>query len=88
MAMEVPIVASSLPALRDYLEDGESASLVPPESPEALAEGIVRTLDEPEMARRLARRSREVFESRFTMDQSVAGMVALYRRVANQGGAG
>lgn len=41
------LVASDVPAVRDYLEDGVSGILVPPEDPAALATALRRALDEP-----------------------------------------
>lgn len=41
------LVASDVPAVRDYLVDGESGILVPPEDPAALAAGLRRALAEP-----------------------------------------
>lgn len=57
MAARRPIVASDLPALREILADGQNAVLVPPGDPPALAAGIRRVLDDPDLARRLADRA-------------------------------
>lgn len=55
LAAGTPIVASRLPALRGLLEDGETAVLVAPDSPAALAEGIQRVLGDVALSRALAR---------------------------------
>ncbi len=60
MAAGVPIVAGDVPALREVLADGETALLVPPEDPWALAAGIRRVLDDPGLARRLHAAARGV----------------------------
>ena len=54
MASQRPIVASNLPSLREVLRDGENAVLVEPDNPKALAEGIKRVLDDPDLARRVS----------------------------------
>jgi len=59
MASQRPIVASNLPSLREVLQNGESAVLVKPDDPEALAEGIERTLSDAELAARIGRQARE-----------------------------
>jgi glycosyltransferase involved in cell wall biosynthesis len=41
------VVASDVPAVRDYVVDGESGLLVPPEDPEALAAALRRALRDP-----------------------------------------
>ncbi|MGH7279716.1 MAG: glycosyltransferase, partial [Candidatus Rokuibacteriota bacterium] len=53
MAAGVPIVAADVPAMREVLADGDSALLVAPEDPRALATAIRRVLDDPALARRL-----------------------------------
>ena len=47
MAMARPTVISDRPILRDYVRDGETAVIVPPEDPAALAAAIERVLAEP-----------------------------------------
>jgi len=53
MAAGLPIVASDLPSTRQILRDGETALLVPPDDPQALAAAIRRLLDAPAFADRL-----------------------------------
>jgi glycosyltransferase involved in cell wall biosynthesis len=48
-----PIVASDVPAIREVVTDGETAILVPPDDPEALAEGIAGLLAAPVLAERI-----------------------------------
>jgi glycosyltransferase involved in cell wall biosynthesis len=50
-----PIVASDLPALSEVLREGDTAVLVAPGDPGALARGIRRVLDDAGLAGRLAR---------------------------------
>ena len=59
MGAGVPIVATDLPSLREVLRHGENAWLVRPSDPKALAEGIRRLLENPELAKRLSRQARE-----------------------------
>lgn len=51
--MEKPVVASRVPAMTDFLVDGENALLVPPKDPEALAEAITRAATETDLRTRL-----------------------------------
>jgi glycosyltransferase involved in cell wall biosynthesis len=57
MAAGRPIVASDLPTLREVLQDGENALLVPPEDPPALAAAIQRLRADRSLAERLASRA-------------------------------
>ena len=53
MAAQRPIVASDLPSLREILRDGENACLVPPDDSIALAEGVMRVMNDPALQTRL-----------------------------------
>jgi glycosyltransferase involved in cell wall biosynthesis len=52
-----PLVISDFPILHEVLADGRNAVLVAPESPSALAEGILRVLGDAELSARLARQA-------------------------------
>lgn len=56
MASGVPIVASSVASIRELLSE-ENAVLVSPDSPEALADGIVRVLEDTEHSATIARQA-------------------------------
>lgn len=58
-----PIVASDLPSLREVLTDGETALFVPPGDAEALAGGLRRLLQDPDLAARLGRAARALAPS-------------------------
>jgi glycosyltransferase involved in cell wall biosynthesis len=54
LACGVPLVTSDTPAARELLTDGESALLVPPGDPDALAGALRRLRDDDGLARRIA----------------------------------
>ena len=54
LACGAPVVTAGTPAARELLVDGESALLVPPGEPEALAAALRRLRDEPDLAQRIA----------------------------------
>jgi len=80
MAVEVPIVASSLPAVGEILQDDRTALLVPPEDRTALADALVRTMTRPSEARVRAERARQEFLTRFTIERVSERMAAFYDR--------
>lgn len=59
MAAARPIVSTDLPCVREIVEHERSALLATSARPSALAEPIVRLLEDPELARRLGERARE-----------------------------
>ena len=68
LACGVPLVTADTPAARELLADGESALLVPPGDPEALAAALRRVLTEPEFAHRLADSGHAVYRDQASED--------------------
>ena len=66
MAQARAIVAADLPVLRDVLEHGRNAWLVPPEDDEAWVEAIRRLRADPELRKRLATTAFEDFDLHYT----------------------
>jgi glycosyltransferase involved in cell wall biosynthesis len=62
----VPIVASSIGAMRDVIEHDVSGFLVEKENPDALAGALLRILNEPSVAARLGARAAEDAQGRFS----------------------
>ncbi len=59
------------------MQDGETGLLVPPDDPQALADAIVRLLDDREEAARMAARAREQAQQ-FSEERMVERTLALY----------
>lgn len=69
MAAGLPLVASDLPSLREILEDGTDAVLVPPDDSAALAKGIARLAGDATLraslgARLLSRAAQHTWDAR------------------------
>jgi glycosyltransferase involved in cell wall biosynthesis len=58
MGCGCPVIASRLPAIGDIATDGETAMLVPPADPDALARAIAAVLDDPHGAEKRATAAR------------------------------
>jgi glycosyltransferase involved in cell wall biosynthesis len=77
LAAGVPIVATDLPSTREILTDGVNALFVPPDSPEELARGIQRLLEDRDLAARLSRKARED-ASLFTWERRAERLLAFF----------
>lgn len=80
MALELPIVASDIESIREATENGNVAALVKPQDPIALAEAICRLMGDGKALGQLTRNGRRLYESRYTLEQSVQGMLAIFKR--------
>jgi len=85
MACGVPLVATTGGALPEVIgTDGDTGLLVPPDDPEALAAGIRRLMDDPELAERLGRGGRARVLGRFTWEATARGTAEQYRVVLEE----
>jgi glycosyltransferase involved in cell wall biosynthesis len=85
MACGVPVVATTGGALPEVVgTDGETGLLVPPDDPEALASGIRRIFDDPDLARRLGEGGRARVLGRFTWEATARGTAEQYRVVLEE----
>jgi Glycosyl transferases group 1 len=80
LATGAPLITAGTDAARELLADGDSALLVPPASPPALAEAITRLAQDEALRRRIAERGRAVFRERAS--RSVLG--ARWRELLGQ----
>jgi glycosyltransferase involved in cell wall biosynthesis len=84
MALECPIVTSSLATLLETV-DGTTAELVTPGRADDLARGLLTVLEAPGPARARASAARARFVEQFTIEASAQRMAGLYDRVAGVG---
>ena len=85
MACGVPLVATTGGALPEVAgKDGETALLVPPNDPEALAQSIRRVLDDAALAARLGEGGRRRVLGRFTWEATARGTAAQYAVVLEE----
>lgn len=79
-----PVVASNIPSLSGVVVHGESALLVEPHSPEALARALERLLLSPDEARALGRAGKARAAAEFSMEKTAAAYVEVYREVLRE----
>jgi glycosyltransferase involved in cell wall biosynthesis len=83
-ALGVPVVAYAHGGVLDWLEDGVSGLAVRPRDPAALAACVLRILQDPELARSLARGGRDSVASLFDRRRHLERISALYRAAATK----
>jgi glycosyltransferase involved in cell wall biosynthesis len=81
LAVETPVVGTDLEGHPELILEGETGLLVPPRNPDALAQAILRVLENPTLAKALARAGRKRVEAHFSMAQKVQRTEALYERL-------
>ncbi|MDH7489586.1 MAG: glycosyltransferase family 4 protein [Anaerolineae bacterium] len=81
MAVRLPIVATAAGAVPEILEDERTSLLVPPGDADRLAQALERLMRDPDLRRRLSDAARQEVEARFTVQQYVAGVQAVYEEL-------
>ena len=66
MSWGKPLLASDLPVLREVLENGKTALLLPPDQPEAWSAALRRLVEDPQDAKRLGAAAQETFGKNYT----------------------
>ncbi|WP_309102944.1 glycosyltransferase family 4 protein [Microbacterium sp.] len=75
LATARPVVVTDTPGMHQYVSEGRTGHLVPPEDPAALALALLRLLDDREHAAELGQNGRIEVERHFTTQIMVASLV-------------
>lgn len=78
MALGRPVIASNVGGLAEVLRDGETALLVPPGDPAALAQALGALGDDPERRAALGRAARRAQQEKYTLEAMGAAYVLAY----------
>jgi glycosyltransferase involved in cell wall biosynthesis len=81
MALERAVVATDCGGNRELVIDGEVGFVVPPRDTDALAGALARLLDDAALRQRLGNAARQRILDRFTTDQRIDKLEALYRNL-------
>ncbi len=78
MGLGKPVVVTDSGGPREIVEDAVTGFLVPPANPHALAEKVVRLLEDKDLARNLGRRARAHVRAKFSLAQCLDRYIKLY----------
>jgi len=81
MACGKPVIASNVGGLPDQIIDGFNGFLVPPRDPKAIADRILYLLENPSVAKRMGRNSRELAEEKYNIEKRVDKIIEIYRKL-------
>lgn len=80
MAAGVPVVASNVHGILDYVRDGETGFAVPPDDAEGFARAIEKLADDPELREKMGKRCTEAAKP-FELSRALETMWAIYREI-------
>lgn len=82
MSLGKPIVASAIAGIPSLVLHDRTGIVIPPNDPVALADGLIRLLDEPETARTFGEAARRRYEQGYTQELLARRMEALFAELA------
>src|SRR5207248_10503759 len=83
MGSHIPVVATKVGGIPEFIRSGEHGLLVPPGNRDALVEAALRIHDEPDLAARLVTGGRQVAAG-FTVDRMAEGVEGIYEDVMSR----
>jgi glycosyltransferase involved in cell wall biosynthesis len=86
MAAGLPVIATAVGAIPDFVQDGEDGFLVAPRDPRALADRICRLLEDEGLRRRISERVRERAPREFAIESGCGKVAALVREALDDRG--
>jgi glycosyltransferase involved in cell wall biosynthesis len=81
MALRIPVIATDVGGSGELVRDGDTGTVIPPDSPAALAAALRRVLSAPAQAKAMVERAHKQVEERFALQRMVRDYEALYQRL-------
>ena len=82
MACGLPVVVTDVPAILEWIEDGENGGVVPIGDSELIAEAIIRLIRDPERSRIMGQENLAIAKKRADWDRNFEVLESLYKSVS------
>lgn len=82
MASGVPVIGSNIGGIPDIIEDGENGLLVPPGEPQALANAIIRIIEDPDLADQFREAGLKTVHERFSWEKISDQFIEIYQELS------
>lgn len=76
-----PVIGTRIGGIQYVIRDGETGLLVPPKDPGALADAIIKVLQDKDLARKMGENGRKLVEENYTWEKAADMTEEIYREV-------
>lgn len=84
MAAGKPVIGTKVGGIPEIIEDGITGFLIPPHSPDKLAQAIIKILENPDLAHNMGSRGRQKAEIQFNLQQSINEIQKIYEQILDK----
>jgi glycosyltransferase involved in cell wall biosynthesis len=84
MACGKPVIASDLPSIREIITSGEIGWLVPARQSQAISDGIIKLLSQPELTRSWGDQAYQVVSKKFNYEAEMERLEGIYTSLAGR----
>ena len=88
LAARLPVVGTEAGGMPEILIEGETGLVCPIKDSASLSKNLLRVLEDPDLAQRMASAGRARVEAMFSTTSMVEGTLAVYRRLLAEGTTG
>lgn len=78
MAMKLPVVSTNITGIPEIVEDGVSGILLSPRDESALAEAVIKLIDDHDFRKKLGENARKRVEERFDINKNIVRYAELF----------
>jgi glycosyltransferase involved in cell wall biosynthesis len=82
-----PVAATAVGCLPEWVREGETGFLVPPQNPETMAERLVQLIQNPILRQNMGRRAHAAAQAQFSLPVFAERMEAVYQQALKRRGA-
>lgn len=81
MAMEIPVISTTVGSLPELIEDGIEGILIPERDEKAIADSIIKLIDDPKLRRKMGENGRMKITKEFNIKEQVSNLVNIWEGI-------
>lgn len=80
MAAKLPVVATALPTVKEFVKNNKNGLLVKPRNSKAISQAVIKVLSNPKLQKKLTRNGEYTVRNKFAADKILPRIVKIYEQ--------